>query len=183
VARNLHMGDYTNLSVQLDLNLDGALPTGLPTTLPTGLPTLPTSLPTLPTSLPTSLPTVIDPTAVLNDVLKCLQSGDLNSDACLKVLSKPADLLKLRQECQKPENQDKNVCKQLALLPSSSPTVPLPTLTSILPSISLPTLLPRAGLDERPLRFGARGPTMRQLTRLYDPALVELLVPGMVMSR
>ena len=33
VARNLHMGDYTNLSVTLDINLD----TGV--TLPTGLPT------------------------------------------------------------------------------------------------------------------------------------------------
>ncbi|GAB2873203.1 MCE family protein [Nocardioides pacificus] len=32
VARNLHMGDYTNLSIQLDLNLDGTPPTipGLP---------------------------------------------------------------------------------------------------------------------------------------------------------
>ena len=42
VARNLHMGDYTNLSITLDLNID----TGI--TLPTGLPTLPTGLPTLP---------------------------------------------------------------------------------------------------------------------------------------
>ena len=34
VARNLHMGDYTNLSIELDLDLDRRhprLPTGLPT--------------------------------------------------------------------------------------------------------------------------------------------------------
>ena len=35
----------------------------------------------------------------------------------------------------------------------------------------------------RTAAFGPRGPTLRQLTRMYDPALVELLVPGMVMSR
>ena len=31
--------------------------------------------------------------------------------------------------------------------------------------------------------FGPRGPTMRQLSRMYDPALVDLLVPGLVTSR
>ena len=34
VARNLHMGDYTNLSITLDVDL-----TGIPTTIPTTLPT------------------------------------------------------------------------------------------------------------------------------------------------
>ena len=33
VARNLHMGDYTNLSVQLDLDLSGGV-TGVPTEHP-----------------------------------------------------------------------------------------------------------------------------------------------------
>jgi len=52
VARNLHMGDYTNLSIKLDIHLDGQGGpnppggTGLPTILPTDLPTI---LPTLPT--------------------------------------------------------------------------------------------------------------------------------------
>jgi hypothetical protein len=31
--------------------------------------------------------------------------------------------------------------------------------------------------------FGERGPTVRQLMALYDPALVTLLVPGMVVER
>ena len=108
VARNLHMGDYTNLSVTLDLNID----TGI--TLPTGIPT---GLPTLPTELPTTLPTILDPTIILSNVLQCLQSGDITSAACQKVLATPEELAHLKEECAKQENQDKAVCKQLALLP------------------------------------------------------------------
>ena len=70
VARNLQMGDYTNLDINLDLSLDdqGSLP------LPTGLPTLPT----LPTQLPTSLPTS-EITRILGDIGRCLQSGDIEA--------------------------------------------------------------------------------------------------------
>jgi phospholipid/cholesterol/gamma-HCH transport system substrate-binding protein len=52
VARNLQMGDYTNLDIKFDLSLDGlgSLPS-IPVSLPTSLPTIPTSLPV---SLPTS---------------------------------------------------------------------------------------------------------------------------------
>ncbi len=41
VARNLHMGDYTNLSVTLDINVETGvtLPTGLPTGSPPCRPT------------------------------------------------------------------------------------------------------------------------------------------------
>ena len=39
VARNLHMGDYTNLSIKLDINLGASGATGLPTRCPTDLPT------------------------------------------------------------------------------------------------------------------------------------------------
>jgi phospholipid/cholesterol/gamma-HCH transport system substrate-binding protein len=179
VARNLHMGDYTNLSVTLDINVD----TGL--TLPTGLPT---GIPTLPTDLPTTLPTVLDPTVIVGDVLACLQSGDLASPQCQKVLAAPEKLLKLREECAKQENEDKAVCKQLALLPGlptadSSLPVPLPTVTTLLPLPTVPGL-PRAPTGQKQsLDFGKRGPTVRQLMTLYDPALVSLLVPGMVMDR
>jgi len=175
VARNLHMGDYTNLSVTLDINVD----TGV--TLPTGLPT---GLPTLPTDLPTTLPTILEPTVILNDVLACLQSGSLTSLECQKVLASPEKLLKLREECAKQENEDKAVCKQLALLPglptADSPSVPAPSLSSLLPT--LPTLLPRAEPGGQRMHYGKRGPTMAQLMDLYDPALVSLLVPGMVMG-
>ena len=186
VARNLHMGDYTNLSVTLDINLETGIT--LPTELPTKLPTkLPTGLPTLPTDLPTTLPTIVDPTVIIGDVLACLQSGSLTSPECQKVLATPEKLLKLREECAKPDNEDKAVCKQLALvpgLPSGSPSIPLPTLSTLLPT--LPTIpgLPRAPVGQaQPLDFGKHGPTVRQLMELYDPALVSLLVPGMVMAK
>ena len=80
-ARNLHMGDYTNLSVKLDISLDTLpdlpvdpceqapqLPICQDPTLPSLPTSLPTTLPTLPT-LPTSLPT--------GTIVKCLQNPTL----------------------------------------------------------------------------------------------------------
>ena len=122
VARNLHMGDYTNLSVELDLVIEES------------------ETPTL----PTDLPTVIDPTIILNNVLKCIESGDLDSKACKKVLSNAESLAKLREECAKPENEDKDVCQQLNTIPG----LPTPSSTGggPLPSITLP----RPGFDTGP---------------------------------
>ena len=56
------------------------------------------------------------------------------------MLASPEKLLELREECAKPENEDKAVCKQLALLPGlptadSSLPVPLPTVSTLLPSL------------------------------------------------
>jgi len=170
VARNLQMGDYTNLDITLDLSLDdqGSLPS-LPTELPT-------SLPTLPTSLPTS-----EITKILGDVAQCLRSGDITSAACRKVLADPQELLRLVARCKKHKNADNPVCQALDALPS------LPTsgtgLPTLLPSTLLPTLLSRSGVGAHRVAFGPRGPTMRQLSRIYDPTLVSLLVPGLVTSR
>ena len=97
VARNLHMGDYTNLSITLEIDLSNGA-TGLPT-------------------LPTNLPTQIDPTVIVNNVLECLKSGDPLSAACLKVLNTPNDLLQLKEECKKQANKDKDICKQLNAVP------------------------------------------------------------------
>ncbi|MCW2765223.1 MAG: virulence factor Mce family protein [Nocardioides sp.] len=157
VARNLHMGDYTNLSIQLDLDLTGSG----------------TSIPTL----PTNLPTIIDPTVILGNVLKCLRSGDLTSKSCKKVLATPGQLLKLRSECQKAENRNKDVCKQLNLLPGL-PSIPgLPDLGGVLGGV---LGLPRAAFGPTASWSKTRGPTLRQLTQVFDPALVNLLIPGMV---
>ncbi len=108
VARNLQMGDYTNLSIKLDIALDqdGSLP--IPTGLPTGLPTLPTGLPT---DLPTS-----EITKILGDVAKCLQSGDITSKACAKVLGDPQELLRLIAKCKKHKRDDNPVCQVLERL-------------------------------------------------------------------
>ena len=164
VARNLHMGDYTNLSITLEVDLS----TGA-----TGLPTL-----------PTNLPTQIDPTVIVNNVLDCLASGNPLSEACVKVLNTPNDLLQLKEECKKQANKDKDICKQLNAIPgvpepTTPPTIPIPTATPTLPTV-LPTVpgLPRAGTGQRP---SPRGPTMGELMDAYDPHLVSLLVPGMVL--
>ncbi len=166
VARNLHMGDYTNLSITLDVDVTGG-GAGLPT-------------------LPTNLPTVIDPTVIVNDVLACLQSGSLSSPECKKVLANLQKLAQLREECQKPENQNRDVCRELNLIPGTPsviPTTALPTIpttglpTTGLPTTGLPTGLPRPGTRQRPTNGN---PTMADLMDLYDPALVSLLVPGMV---
>jgi phospholipid/cholesterol/gamma-HCH transport system substrate-binding protein len=156
VARNLHMGDYTNLSITLDVDVQGGL----------------TSTPTL----PTNLPTVIDPTVVVNDVLACLQSGSLTSEACAKVLANLEKLAHLREECAKSENKDKDVCRELNSIPGLPPEPSLPIPSTLLPTL-IPTGLPRAGTDEKP-RPG--NPTMGDLMEAYDPDLVSLLIPGMV---
>ncbi len=69
VARNLHMGDYTNLSIELDLALtdDGGL------------------------TPPTNLPSDLDPTVILSAVVRCLQSGDLGSRACQQGAGDPPE--------------------------------------------------------------------------------------------
>ncbi|WP_426242445.1 MCE family protein [Nocardioides sp. LHG3406-4] len=168
VARNLHMGDYTNLSIQLDLDL---LQVGDTTDLPT---------------LPTNLPTILDPTIIIDNVLACLQSGSLLSPECQKVLNNLRDLTKLRDECQKPENQNKDVCKQLNAipgLPSNGPLPPLPTLP--IPTLGLPSLPGLPGLGRPPAgpqRPPGAGPTFGELMATYDPSLVRLLVPAMVTS-
>ena len=111
------MGDYTNLSIKLDISLDqdGSLP------IPTGLPT---QLPTLPTGLPTDLPTS-EITKILGDVAKCLQSGDITSKACKKVLGDPQELLRLIAKCKKKKHDDNPVCQVLDALPSLPTKGPL----------------------------------------------------------
>jgi phospholipid/cholesterol/gamma-HCH transport system substrate-binding protein len=165
VARNLHMGDYTNLSVTLEIDLSQGS-TGLPT-------------------LPTNLPSQIDPTEVLDDVLECLASGDLTSPACQGVLATPTELLELQQECRKERNKDKDVCRELNQVPNLP--VPLPTETTTVPGVPVPVpslpgvpTLPgagRAGTQQRT----PQGPTYGELMDSFDPALVSLLVPGMVL--
>lgn len=159
VARNLHMGDYTNLSIELDLDVTGQGDQGTPT-------------------LPTNLPSVIDPTVILDRVARCLQSGDPASKACQKVLANAEDLAQLQKECVKKKNQDKDICKQLNAIPG------LPGASGGLPSLpglpGLPNGLLRSGYGPTRSWSTTHGPTMGQLTKLYDPALVNLLVPGMV---
>ncbi|WP_395696078.1 MCE family protein [Nocardioides sp.] len=162
VARNLHMGDYTNLSIRLNLDLSGGV-SGLPT------------------QLPTLLPSEVDPTVVLDLVTRCIRSGSLTSKACTKLLGTVEGLSKLKQACLKKKNEKTVVCRALNQVPG------LPAAPTALPS-ALGSLLPDGlGLGRTAVGPGrsvrgptGHGPTMGQLTRLFDPALVRLLVPGMV---
>ena len=173
VARNLHMGDYTNLSITLDVDLT-AVPTTIPTTLPTQacipLSALPQDGP-----LPDTSRLCQDALDAINDCLAELRRGDVA--ACLGL---PGSVITV-------------VCQQFPVpglcsttgnptpLPTPSlPTIPLPTL----PTITLPGLpgLPRPAAYDGP-PDPARGPTVGQLVELYDPDLVSLLVPGMVVQR
>lgn len=171
VARNLHLGDYTNLSVQLEIDLSGGI-TGIPS------------------GLPTVLPTELDPTAVVGAVAECLASGDLESAACQKVLDNLTLVLELREECARPKNQDVVVCTALNQVPG------LPDLPG-LGGIELPLLGDLFGGTDggdggaglplpRPAPGSAgkapQGPTVAQLTELYDADLVGLMLPGMVVS-
>ena len=157
VARNLHMGDYTNLSIRLNLDLTGGI-TGAPT------------------ELPTLLPSDLDPTVLVDQVTKCLRSGSLTSKACTKLLQSAQGLAQLKEACLKKKNEKTVVCRALNQVPGL-PAAPggLPTdLTS-----SLGGLLGLGRTGVGPTRQ-AHGPTMGQLSRVFDPALVRLFVPGMV---
>jgi phospholipid/cholesterol/gamma-HCH transport system substrate-binding protein len=168
VARNLHMGDYTNLSITLELDLTKGL------------------LPTNPTDV---LPTELDPGQLVQAVLDCISSGDLSSAACQKVLNTPAALLKLKQLCQEPANRNKTVCVLLNTvpglpgLPGGAPSGAPSGLPSGLPT-ALPSLPGLPGLGRTstgPWNDAAHGgPTMAQLQAAYDPSLVNLLVPELV---
>lgn len=170
VARNLHMGDYTNLSITLDVDL-----TGIPTTIPTTLPTeacIPLSALPQDGPLPDTSKLCQDALDAINKCLEGLRRGDVT--ACLGL---PGSVITV-------------VCKQFPVPGlcggSGTPTVPLPTPT--LPTVPVPTLptitlpgLPRPGAyPSDPPPDPRRGPTVRQLTEMYDPALVSLLVPGVV---
>jgi phospholipid/cholesterol/gamma-HCH transport system substrate-binding protein len=167
VARNLHMGDYTNLSVTLELDLTQ------------GLPTNPTDV----------LPTELDPGELVQAALDCISSGNLTSAACQRVLNTPQALLKLKEICQEPANRTKAVCVALNTIPG------LPAPPGGVPSGAppgLPTALPSilGGLGLGRSATGSwnglwndaahGGPTMAQLEAAYDPSLVNLLVPALV---
>lgn len=173
VARNLHMGDFTNLSIQLEVDLSGGV-TGIPS------------------GLPTVLPTDLDPTNVLDVVSRCLASGDIGSKPCQKVVANVELLLNLKEECAKPKNEDVVVCSALNQVPGLPNLPQLPGLSGAQGLGGVADLFSglfgdaaRAGLP-RPApgtgRGARTGPTVGQLTELYDADLVGLMVPGMVMS-
>ena len=180
VARNIHMGDYTNLSARLDVNL-GDLP-DLP-----GIPCTP--LDQLPDPLPVDLSNLCQ--GAQDAIARCVNDPSVRNCRGL-----PAALIK-------------SVCQAVDLpLPVLCPNgtgggggggggLPLPELPG-LPLPELPGLgglgglggllgrpatgAPASGDSDVPTRVDDRGPTYGQLMAAYNPALVNLLVPGMVLK-
>ena len=176
VARNLHMGDYTNLSITLDIDLTEGLPDA------PGIPNLPCiELEEIPPLGP--LPPASELCeGVIDAINQCLANPSVENCEGL------------------PEFIIKEVCAQLPIpvlcpgvsgnggggLPTELPTITIPGLPEL-------PVLGGGGLGARngPLRPGtsyetaidpARGPTYGQLSEAYDPALVALLVPSLVVS-
>lgn len=162
VARNLHMGDYTNLSIVLEVDLTQDLPTD-------------------PTDV---LPTQLDPGQLLQSVLDCIASGNLSSPACQKVLNTPEALLKLKEVCQEPGNRNKTVCVLLNTIPGLAPGPdPLSELGDEVGGVLGSLGLGRSGTGPWNGLWNDQahgGPTMAQLQTVYDPSLVNLLVPALV---
>jgi phospholipid/cholesterol/gamma-HCH transport system substrate-binding protein len=121
-------------------------------------------------------------------VLDCIASGSLSSPACLRVLNTPEALLKLKEICQEPANRTKTVCIALnavpgvPVLPGTSPgSDPLSGLGDQVGGVLSGLGLGRSGTG--PWNGQAHGgPTMAQLQSVYDPALVNLLVPELVVQ-
>jgi phospholipid/cholesterol/gamma-HCH transport system substrate-binding protein len=113
-ASEIVRGDYANTSIRADINLENFLPTG------TTIPDLP--IPDLP------IPDLPPAGQVLTDVQKCLQSGDLTSAACQKVLGDLDLLTSLRKKCQKDKYKTNPVCTVL----NAVPDVPLDQLGDLL---------------------------------------------------
>ncbi|GAB7003140.1 hypothetical protein JCM18899A_06110 [Nocardioides sp. AN3] len=163
VARNLHMGDYVNLSVDLQVDLGGPLEAG---------------------ASGSAVPSNLDPTTTVSDVVKCLRSGSLTSQACKAVLGSAAGLANLTNECKKPANRGTAVCQGLNQLliglpapgagGTSQPDGSSNPLGDLGGGLGLGRAAPGAHVVTGPTRFTYEG-----LAGIYDPTLVKLLVPGL----
>ena len=97
VARNLHMGDYTNLSIQMDVSVTGDDPR-----------------PADGADQPAHDPRSDGDPRQRGEVPP---GGDPSSAACRKVLRNVESLAELREECRKKQNAKKDICKQVNLVP------------------------------------------------------------------
>ncbi len=113
-ASEIVRGDYANTSIRADINLENFLPAGTP------IPEIP--LPEIPT------PELPPAGEVLSDVQKCLQSLDITSKACQKVLGDIDLLTSLKKKCQTAKFKANPVCTVV----NAVPDVPLDDLGDLL---------------------------------------------------
>ena len=175
VARNLQMGDYTNL-------VDQARPLARPERQPADRCRPGCRRSDAADRLPTSLPTS-EITKILGDVAKCLQSGDITSKACQKVLGDPQELAPADRQVQEEEaprqpglpgaQRAARACR-----PGHRSAVAEPPDQ---PAARRPAAV--AGVGARPV--GVRAARADDAAAVADvrPGPGRLLVPGMVMGR
>ena len=113
-ASDVVKGDYANTSIRAEISLDNFITGG------GGDP--PIEIP------PIELP---DPGEVLNDVQKCLQSGNIASNACKKVLADVDLLNRLKKQCKK----DKYKANQVCVVLNQVPDLPLDELPDVIDDI------------------------------------------------
>lgn len=144
-ASDVVKGDYANTSIRAEISLDNFLTGGGGEEIPPIIP-------------PIEVP---DPGEVLDAVQKCLQSGNIASKACQKVLGDLDLLTKLKAECKKQKYKSNAVCVVL----NQVPDVPLEELPDVLDDVlggllgrslasSLSDGTPSATSDERRLFAG-----------------------------
>lgn len=121
-AQDIVKGDYGNTEIRLDVNLENFLTDRPLITLP-------------------------DPGELVEDLTKCLGSGNLAGPQCAKFLTN-LDLFKeLRKACLEPVNKLRDVCKIVAVLPGGK----LPNLGDLTDLLGLP------GLSKLPELLGLPG--------------------------
>ncbi|MGY2703717.1 MCE family protein [Nocardioides sp. HB32] len=98
-ASEIVKGDYANTSIRADINLENIIPSGHDGG---GLP-----------------PVIPDPGQTVDAVTKCLQSLDLQSKACQKVLDSVDLVKKLQQECKRKKYDGNPVCTIVEALPGA----------------------------------------------------------------
>jgi phospholipid/cholesterol/gamma-HCH transport system substrate-binding protein len=178
VARNLHMGDYTNLSVQLDLDLTKPMLPGLPCTMLSNLPGG-VSLDDL-----LALPNLC--AGVSETLTRCANQPSQRTcaDVPQRVLNTLCKSLKLPLLC--------NFGNVLGGANASGGGGGAGLgglgdgLGGVLDGLGIGGLLGRAAFDPgsstgRAPQTGS-GPTMEQMMQSYDPGLVSLLVSPMVVT-
>ncbi len=171
VARNLHMGDYTNLSVKLDVALPGSEDGGPPVD------------PTDPAAVCTALGDLPENTPHRGPAPGPVRARGRARSRGASTTRVPGTAGVSRKRSSRPRAQEAPAeqppCRRRCCPGGGGgggtggggggggPTLP-----------PIPGL-PRAGYGPTE-SWSTRGPTMGDLTKIYDPDLVALLVPGMV---
>ncbi len=111
-AADVVKGDYANASIRAGINLEIFMPDGGDDGNPIPIP-------------------IPDPGEVLTAVQKCLESGDITSKACEKVLTDADQYKKLKKACKKAKNEDNPVCQVVNPLPDPDDDNPLPEIPGL----------------------------------------------------